>query len=543
VEPRIDPRSVEHRAEGPDLDLLTGIRSGKPSFYVEYLASAERLRRVIHALDRISRALVRTTEGPGTLVRAVAEAAAEHLTAHWVVFALADGALPEAAPRVLVLGPDLVEAPTDDPDALPPFVLRHLQAVRHGEHEASDLGSTGAGPHGDGLPGLDAAEGGSSRVTRPHDPHHLHVPVRLDGAVVGEIVAWTGVDRRIDATDASVLRVLASQTAAALQNSALHQRTLSLYDEASRHAADLAARNEQLQRTRDALTVARQREVLDSERHRIARELHDSVTQYALSAGMQIEVVRSEIRDEGQRERLETAKQLTRRAVEQLRSAIYALNHSGEHGHRSLPAMLEELSTVHMPSDLQVQVRIEGRPVSLPATAERSLFRVAGEALFNAAVHAEASVAVVRLAFRKDRLVLTVADDGTGDPEQVRRSLRVAAARDLDGSHRGLANMAERAREIGGSLQVQRARQGGIRVQVGVPLPIDEVANAARAARATPHVTTPGPAQHGEPSEPGGTAAPSGGEDGQRTADAAREPSGHRPAANDPAAHDLGSTT
>ena len=73
-----------------DLDLLTGIRSGKPSFYVEYLASAERLRRVIHALDRISRALVRTTEGPGTLVRAVAEAAAEHLTAHWVVFALAD---------------------------------------------------------------------------------------------------------------------------------------------------------------------------------------------------------------------------------------------------------------------------------------------------------------------------------------------------------------------------------------------------------------------------------------------------------------------
>ena len=75
--------SVDHH----DLDQLTGIRSGKPSFYIEYLASAERLRRVIHALDRISRALVRTTEGPGTLVRAVAEAAADHLTAHWVVFA------------------------------------------------------------------------------------------------------------------------------------------------------------------------------------------------------------------------------------------------------------------------------------------------------------------------------------------------------------------------------------------------------------------------------------------------------------------------
>ncbi|GAA4872853.1 MadS family sensor histidine kinase [Actinomycetospora straminea] len=437
--------SVDHH----DLDQLTGIRSGKPSFYIEYLASAERLRRVIHALDRISRALVRTTEGPGTLVRAVAEAAADHLTAHWVVFALADGALPEAAPRHLVLGPAGEEVGADDPE-LPPWVVAHLRAVHAGEGHTHAV-----------TPASDPA----------HDPHHLHVPVHLDGDVVGEIVAWTGAERAIDATDASVLRVLAGQTAAALQNSALHQRTMRLYGEASRHAEDLAARNEQLQHTRDALTVARQREVLDSERHRIARELHDSVTQYALSAGMQIEVVRSEIRDERQRERLGTAKALTRRAVEQLRSAIYALNHSGDRGRQSLPAMLEELSTVHMPSDLRVQVRIEGRPVPLPSAAERSLFRVAGEALFNAAVHAEAGVAVVRLAYRKDRLVLSVSDDGTGDPEHVRRSLRVAAAGDLDGSHRGLVNMAERAREIGGTLRIRRAPQGGIRVEVGVPLP------------------------------------------------------------------------
>ncbi|WP_433785926.1 MadS family sensor histidine kinase [Actinomycetospora sp. CA-101289] len=436
-----------------DLDQLTGIRSGKPSFYVEYLASAERLRRVIHALDRISRALVRTTEGPGTLVRAVAEAAADHLTAHWVVFALADGALPEAAPRHLVLGPVGDEVDADDP-VVPPWVSAHLRGVRSGAGHRH-------GADAEPAPGHHA-----------QDPHHLHVPVHLDGDVVGEIVAWTGAERAIDATDASVLRVLAGQTAAALQNSALHQRTMRLYGEASRHAEDLAARNEQLQRTRDALTVARQREVLDSERHRIARELHDSVTQYALSAGMQIEVVRSEMRDERQRERLETAKALTRRAVEQLRSAIYALHHSGDRGRQSLPAMLEELSTVHMPSDLRVEVRIEGRPVALPSAAERSLFRVAGEALFNAAVHAEAGVAVVRLAFRKDRLVLSVSDDGTGDPEHVRRALRVAAAGDLNGSHRGLVNMAERAREIGGTLRIRRSPQGGIRIEVGVPLPL-----------------------------------------------------------------------
>jgi GAF domain-containing protein len=204
--------TVDHH----DLDQLTGIRSGKPSFYVEYLASAERLRRVIHALDRISRALVRTTEGPGTLVRAVAEAAADHLTAHWVVFALADGALPEAAPRHLVLGPVGDEVDADDP-AVPPWVSAHLHGVR-----------SGAG-HRHGAEGADEAATEPAAGHHAQDPHHLHVPVHLDGDVVGEIVAWTGAERAIDATDASVLRVLAGQTAAALQNSALHQRTMRLY--------------------------------------------------------------------------------------------------------------------------------------------------------------------------------------------------------------------------------------------------------------------------------------------------------------------------
>jgi signal transduction histidine kinase len=65
-----------------------------------------------------------------------------------------------------------------------------------------------------------------------------------------------------------------------------------------------------------------------------------------------------------------------------------------------------------------------------------------------------------------------VSDDGTGDPEHVRRALRVAAASDLNGSHRGLVNMAERAREIGGTLRIRRSPQGGIRIEVGVPLPL-----------------------------------------------------------------------
>ncbi|MCW0212574.1 MAG: GAF domain-containing sensor histidine kinase [Pseudonocardia sp.] len=428
---------------GPDLDALTGLRSGKPSFYPEYRVSAVRLRRVILALERISAALVRTMEGSEALVRAVVEAAADHLSADWVVFALVDGRLKDARPRHLVLGPDGVE--WTRLDLVPANVRAHVEAVRTGCED-------------------DPAE---------HDPtharRHLHVPVRLDGHTVGGFVAWTPSDREVDDTDHSVMRILAGQTAAALQNCALLERSERLYARTARQAADLRARNDELQETQAELGAARQREVLDSERHRIARELHDSVTQYALSAGMHIELCRSEITDPRLRGHLDTAKSLTRSAVEQLRSAIYALNHS-ESRDKDLPAMLRQLSTVHMPDELRVEVRIGGDPVPLPAEAEQSLFRIAGEALFNTAMHADASRAVIRLAYRADRVRLTVSDDGRGSPEDVRRSLKASALSGPSGEHRGLGNMQTRAVEMGGTVTFRRARMGGLQVQADIPV-------------------------------------------------------------------------
>jgi signal transduction histidine kinase len=410
----------------PDLERLTGIRSGKPSFYSEYRHSAERLRRVIHAMDQISAALVRTVEGSEALVRAVVAAAAAHLSARWVVFALAEGAMPGATPRHLVVGPGGVEVA--DRSLVPEEIRLHVDQL---------------------LAGRDGHE-------HPVDEHrrHAHVPVTLGAVVVGGFAVWTGPDRDIDATDESVLRILAGQTAAALQNCALYQ--------------GLTERNRQLQQTQDELFAARQHRALDEERHRIARELHDSVTQHALSAGMQIELCRSEVTDPWLRDRLDTAKDLTRRAVEQLRSAIYALS-DDQQPDRGLPAMLERLRGVYLPDEVQVDVRIGGHPVELPASAEQSLFRIASEALFNTAQHAEASRAVVRLTYRKDRLVLSVSDDGRGRPDEVRRALR-AASSCISGEHRGLANIQARARELGGVLNLTRARLGGLQVQVAVPL-------------------------------------------------------------------------
>lgn len=436
------PRRTARRPR-PDIEALTGLRSGKPHYYPEYRISAERLHRVIQALERISAALVRSTEGSEALVRAVVEAAAEHLSAEWVVFALVDGELTDSHPRHLVRGPDGTERTTAD--QVPEPVWRHLDRVRHGADR-------------------DVHDRDSGR-------RHLHVPIRLDGRVVGAMVAWTPPDRPVDDTDHSVLRILAGQTAAALQSCALLDHAARLHARTARQADALKARHDELLLAQAELGAARQREVLDNERHRIARELHDSVTQYALSAGMHIELVRSEVTDPRLRAQLGTAKDLTRRAVEQLRSAIYALSDADGCGvDEDLPSMLRRLSGVHMPDELRVEVRIGGKPVVLPAECEQSLFRIAGEALFNTAVHGEATRAVVRLAYRCGGVRLTVSDDGCGRPEEVRRSLR-AASLAASGEHRGLVNMQARARELGGVLTFRRARLGGLQVQVDIPVP------------------------------------------------------------------------
>ena len=434
----------------PDLARLTGLRSGKGSFYPELRVTAQRLHRTVTALDTISRALVRTTEGPENLVRAVAEAARAHLDAEWVLLALADGALPEASVRHLIVDSDgvvyafegLSEARDPGPH-LPDAVLNRLNDILRGQ----------------------LAQFRSPVI----ESRHAHVPIELDGDVIGAFAAWTPTRRTLDETDAVVMRILAGQTAVALQNSALFTKSLALL-------AQSEARNAELLATQRELGAAQRHQVLDSERHRIARELHDSVAQTVLSAGMQIQVCRSEIDGltgrEDLGERLDLAKDLTRSASEQLRSAIYALNQPGDDAHRSsLAEMLAQLATVHMPEDLRVSLRVVGPRVELPGEVEHALLRIAGEALFNTAMHGDATRAQLRLTYSDLGVSLAIADDGTGDPAKMRLILQLAEATDVDGRHRGLANMRARAREHGGTFEVHRARIGGVRVVARIPYP------------------------------------------------------------------------
>ncbi|UUZ61703.1 sensor histidine kinase [Nocardioides sp. B-3] len=216
--------------------------------------------------------------------------------------------------------------------------------------------------------------------------------------------------------------------------------------------------------------------MIDTERHRIARELHDSVAQYVLSAGMAVEVARGEAEGLGETGagislRLGTAKELSQQAVDQLRRAIYALHRTPSDTVVELPELLRE-GRLPPPATAGGPVRVEGEAVAFPAEAGHEVARAVGEALFNVAVHARAERAVVRLRYQPDQVLVSVADDGRGDPKELSRLLRLERGSPGDGSHRGPANIESRLLDLGGSVAFRRARIGGVRVEMRVPLPL-----------------------------------------------------------------------
>lgn len=446
--------------DAADLSRLTGVRTGKTSYYPALVRSTERMQRTVRAMDRISSVVVRTVEGPRGVLEEVARAAAGHLEANWAVLGLFDGQLIGARPRFVAIGPNGdSHSETDD---LPEYVRLELASIRTGE--------------------------GAPRALRDD---WVRAPMHLEGRQIGVLSARHGLDVEPEPEDLAVLRILANQAAVSLHTSeqyqagvTLHRRAQRLHRAAELQARDLAIRTAELQATEQQLAAAMQREIVDTERHRIARELHDSVTQYVLSAGMQVEVARGQVADLDHADiadQLGRAKTLTQTAVEQLRTAIYALTQAHGEPAASLEDLINQMVAHHRAS-FDLRVVAEGRVTEVGHAVSQELARCVGEALFNVAAHAGATRVIVRLRYRPTSLTISVADDGNGDPTALRRMLRLEKRTVGDGRHRGLSNMDDRMRELGGTLAFRRARLGGIRVVLQLPL-ADDKAPATRTAQ------------------------------------------------------------
>jgi two-component system, NarL family, sensor kinase len=218
-------------------------------------------------------------------------------------------------------------------------------------------------------------------------------------------------------------------------------------------AAHAVTLTEDLRRSRDAVVVAR-----EEERRRLRRDLHDGLGPTLAAIGMRAEAAEAVLHgspDDAERQladlRAEVASAMAdvRRLVDGLRPPV--IDELGLVGALRLAA--DRLGASGTPD---VSVDADGDLPELPAAVEVAAFRIATEAMTNAARHAGAERCTVRLVGGTD-LTVTIEDDGSGLSDERRAGV-------------GLASMQERAAELGGDCRVERRAEGGTRVIARLPI-------------------------------------------------------------------------
>jgi signal transduction histidine kinase len=266
----------------------------------------------------------------------------------------------------------------------------------------------------------------------PATRSELVVPLRLAGQVIGTLDVHHGRVNAFTPEDILVIQSLGDQIAIAIENARL-------YDQ-SRELAIL------------------------EERTRLARELHDSVTQSLYSVVLLSEGWRRQLITAGDgapqpEAQLRRIKEIAQQALKEMRLLIHELRPAALDQDGLVDALRKRFDAV------ENRVGIEGRVVMAdfidltPSVAE-GLYRIAQEALNNALKHAFATRETVRLFAHDDLVALEIEDDGCG--------FDVAAAEGKGGM--GIASMRERTRQLGGELCISSAPGGGTKVSVRVPL-------------------------------------------------------------------------
>jgi signal transduction histidine kinase len=252
------------------------------------------------------------------------------------------------------------------------------------------------------------------------------LPLRVRDAVIGVLRVDHGASDYFEPERVRLLAAVASQTA-------------------------LAMRHANLQETERANAVV-------AERNRIARDLHDAVSQTLFAAHMIASTLLQRAqRTEGAQawcESADTLERLTRGALAELRLLMFELRPDALDGAR-LPELLRQAAeTLAARSDCAIAFEIDDA-LDVTPKARTQVYRIAQEALSNAARHSQAQRVEVKFGRRGGKVRLLIADDGCGFNTQQERP-----------GHFGMGNMGLRAAEIGAVLQVASAPDEGTRIEL-----------------------------------------------------------------------------
>jgi signal transduction histidine kinase len=253
----------------------------------------------------------------------------------------------------------------------------------------------------------------------------LGVPIVAAEGTIGAfyLTEKEGADA-FDAEDQELIEVLAAHAAIAITNARLYEES-------------------------------RELSIL-SERNRLALELHDVVSQKLFSLVLSAEAARAQLDRDPQaaRAQLDRVGELAAQALEELRGLILGLRPPALERDGLERTLRKEVAMLGRAHGMEIDLRAEG-PVDVDGDHERQLaiLRIAHEALHNALRHAGAQRILVRMTAH----VVEVIDDGIGfDPGRPQVRSR----------HLGLTSMEERARELGGHLEIDSNPGAGTTVRL-----------------------------------------------------------------------------
>jgi signal transduction histidine kinase len=252
----------------------------------------------------------------------------------------------------------------------------------------------------------------------------MTVPVKTKGHAVGVLTVINAGSRRFSADQVALLAILGALAGSAIENSRLN---------AESHYALLA-----------------------DERSRIAKEMHDGLSQSLFSVSLELDVCRKRIAADPTEvaRRLGHMQTVLVRSLSELRRYIYDLRPISLNTLGLVGAISQRVTEIGEARGLSVRLYTEGRERPLPPGAEACLYRVAQEAVSNVAKHAKAKRAVVVLEYGTSDARLVVEDDGRG--------FDVAAALERcdDDECIGLRSMRDRVESQGGRLSVSSGDRG-----------------------------------------------------------------------------------
>jgi signal transduction histidine kinase len=198
-----------------------------------------------------------------------------------------------------------------------------------------------------------------------------------------------------------------------------------------------------------------QRAAIVAERTRFARDIHDTLAQGFTGIMMQLNAAEQRLHADSAEARvhIEKARQLANASLEEARRSVGALRIASG----SLSDAIEQIARkLASDSGVQLDTKLEGQPYALPEQCEAHLLRIAQEALTNAVRHSGTERIVVRLAYQTGSVVLEIGDSGHG-------------MTGAEPSGFGVDGMRERARQIGGEIQILSDPGRGTRIVVTVP--------------------------------------------------------------------------